>query len=84
MRGLAIFLFCVIIIHMKELTPKIIKTYKTAFEAQPQNKVLQRAINNNGIYAAARNPIIVHKNKNLWSYEIPTGEVRDQIKTGTC
>lgn len=34
MRGLAIFLFCVIIIHMKELTPKIIKTYKTAFEAQ--------------------------------------------------
>ena len=84
MRGLAIFLFCVIIIHMKELTPKIIKTYKTAFEAQPQNKVLQRAINNNGIYAAARNPRIVHKNKNLWSYEIPTGEVRDQIKTGTC
>ena len=69
---------------MKELTPQIIKSYQTAFEKQSQNKVLQRAIASNGIYAASRNTEIVRKNKNLWSYEIPTGAIRDQKKTGTC
>ncbi|MBS7346527.1 MAG: hypothetical protein KIG14_02320, partial [Candidatus Sacchiramonaceae bacterium] len=69
---------------MKELTPKSIKSYRSTFEGQLQNQVLQRAIANNGIYAVSRNTEIAKKNKNLWSYEIPTGAIRDQKKTGTC
>ena len=38
----------------------------------------------NGICLVSRNPDVVSRDKNLWSYEIPTGAIRDQKRTGTC
>ena len=73
-----------IIYHMKHITPDSLKSYQSYFDANPQNQVLQRAVMTNGIRLASRNPEVVARDKNLWSYEIPTGAIRDQKRTGTC
>lgn len=69
---------------MKHITPTSIKSYQNYFDNEAKNRVLQRSIMTNGIYMSSRSPDVVARDKNLWSYEIPTGEVRDQKQTGTC
>lgn len=69
---------------MKDITPSLAKTYRQAFESHPHNTVLQRAVITNGIYLASRNPTIAIRDTNQWSYEIATGDIREQKKTGTC
>lgn len=69
---------------MKDITPSLTKTYRQAFESHPHNAILQRAVITNGIYLASRNPTIAIRDTNQWSYEIATGDIREQKKTGTC
>ena len=69
---------------MKHITPSTLKSYQNHFDNDAKNKVLQRAVMTNGIHLASRNPDVVARDKNLWSYEIPTGAIRDQKRTGTC
>ena len=69
---------------MKHITPVSLKSYQSYFDSDARNQVLQRAVMTNGILSASRNPQVVARDKNLWSYEIPTGAIRDQKRTGTC
>ena len=71
--------------HMKhELTMAEIAKFQKDYEAQPQNRVAELAVVNNGVQKASFNNEGVRKLNRTFSIEIPTDNVTDQKQSGRC
>lgn len=69
---------------MKQIDSLDIKKYRKNFENNDQQKVVQRAVVNNGIGHSSRDSAVVQENTDVFSIEIESGEVYDQEHSGRC
>lgn len=67
---------------MQHINPLDIKKYRKNFEKNTQQKVVQRAVVNNGIGHSSRDSAIVQENTDVFNIEIYSGEIYDQEHSG--
>ncbi|MFD1318129.1 C1 family peptidase [Loigolactobacillus zhaoyuanensis] len=68
----------------REITPAAQVEFKKALQTQPQAKVIQRAVMNNGINAASEDTARQAQLARTFSLEVPTGKVTNQKHSGRC
>jgi len=66
------------------ITPAAQAKFKKTLAAQPQAKVVQRAVMNTGINAASEDITVQTQLDRTFSLELPTGKVSNQKHSGRC
>lgn len=66
------------------ITPAAQAKFKKTLAAQPQAKVVQRAVMNTGINAASEDITVQTQLNRTFSLELPTGKVSNQKHSGRC
>ena len=69
---------------MAKLTQQDLKQLEQAYQKQPKHDVIARAIQENGINNASRDPRASTRLKPTFSVEIKTGKVSNQKRSGRC
>lgn len=66
------------------LTPQMLSEFKTTYEADPRNKILENIITQNGLKHAALCRDAILQDRMVFSLELPKAKATNQKKSGRC
>lgn len=69
---------------MEQIDLRGVKNYRNKFEKNAKQKIVQRAVVNNGIGHSSRDSAVVQENADVFSIEIDSGEIHNQEGSGRC
>ena len=69
---------------MKAITPDMTTKFNKQFQANIKQQALQRAVVKNGITASAENVSAHVENTPVFSIDLATGKVANQMQSGRC
>lgn len=68
----------------EELSLDDISSFEKSYSERKANRIAGRAVQKNGLYASAVDPLVYRKQKTVYSIDVDSGDVCNQRRSGRC